>query len=136
MYHIIKVKKNQLILIALVLCSCNTPLKTLTGLYGKELCAGGGDLCAPHKLYVYSDSTFEYNECGPVVMYSKGYWHLGNNRSQIMLQTINEQEHNISKKFIDTIFLDLNNTVLKIKKRKTLEMSRYRQLFHICSQTQ
>jgi hypothetical protein len=116
-------KKNLIIFLAITLTSCNNTVKKLSNLYGKELSTPPPHFGASNKLTINKDSTFEYKDGSyPAVGYAKGYWRLNADKSGIILKTINEDNHDIGKPILDTIFLSLNGRLVKIKNKTTVEM--------------
>jgi hypothetical protein len=116
-------KKNLVLFLAIMLTSCISTVKKLSNLYGKELSAPPPHFGTSNTLTINKDSTFEYKDGSyPAVGYAKGYWRLNADQSGIILKTINEDSHNIGKPILDTIFLNLDGKLVKIKNKTTVEM--------------
>lgn len=122
MYHIRK-RKVPFLAVVLLLYSCSNKLEILTSLYGKELEASQGHLFSPSKLILYKDSTFEYSEGGPALKYSKGTWVLNADKKSITLESINGRKLNIDKQLVDTVFLNLDGTVVKLRSKKEVKIN-------------
>lgn len=122
MYHI---RKRKVLFLAVVLLSysCSNKLKILTSLYGKELATSQGHLFSPGKLIIYRDSTFEYSEGGPALKYSKGRWVLNADKKSIILESTRGMESKIDKQLVDTVFLNLDGTIVKLRSKKEVEMN-------------
>ncbi|PVD53788.1 hypothetical protein DC498_04570 [Terrimonas sp.] len=122
MYHI---RKRKLLFLAVVLLaySCNNKLKILTSLYGKELEASQSHLFSPSKLILYKDSTFEYSEGGPALKYSKGVWILNADKKSVTLGSIKGIEQKIDKQLVDTVFINLDGKIVKLRSKKKVEMN-------------
>gem|GEM_PF-4519206 len=73
-----------------------------------------------HRLYIYSDSTFEYNQSGPLLFYTKGKW-LVSSKNSIMLVS-NNVTYPKEKPIVDTFFLSFDSVIVKIKDKDKVEM--------------
>jgi len=104
-----------------MLFSCNNEIKKLHNLYNKELSTAQGPLFPASKLFIYSDSTFKYEESGPALKISKGRWVLNEDRSSLTLISSNEYRAT-DKSLLDTVFLDMNGMVVRIKNRHEVEV--------------
>ena len=122
MYHI---RKRKVLFIALVLLSysCSNKLKILASISGKELVTSQGHLFSPSRLMIYKDSTFEYSEGGAALKYSKGMWILNDDKKSITLMSARGMEHKTNKQLIDTVFISLNGTTIKLKSKREVEMN-------------
>ncbi|WP_324556701.1 hypothetical protein [Agriterribacter sp.] len=109
--------------VVLLSYSCSNKLKILTSLYGKELEAPQDHLFSPSKLIIYKDSTFEYSEGGPALKYSKGVWVLNADKKSIKLESIKGITPKIDKQLVDTVFLNLDGTVVKLRSKKEVKIN-------------
>ena len=108
--------------------SCSNGIKRLTNLYEKKLSAPRGHLFSGSELFMYGDSTFEYREGGPALKYSRGRWKLNADKCSITLKSA--RHYKGSRQLLDTVFLQFDSTIVRIKRTKTVELNNQLFTYH------
>ena len=111
------------LIIIILICACNSGLRSLRNMYGKELYSGHQHVFSGIKLILNEDSTFECSEGGLAMKYSKGTWVLNQNKKSITLKSLIFIDHVDNSQIADTVFWNLDNTVVEILNSRKVKIN-------------
>ena len=110
-----------LAIIFMLILSCNAGIKNLPVLYGKKLYASYMYMLGSNELILYADSTFKYTGAGLARNFTIGKWWVHDKKSIILTSGTYNLVPN--KQIVDTILVNFDNRIIKIKGRDKVELN-------------